>query len=156
MRTMKFLSIFAFLFTMLNVSAANIAEYNVTEGSLALKGYDPVSYYPEGGGKPEQGLESITLVHDDVTYRFTSTSNLDTFKANPEKYRPTYGGWCAFAMANGQKVDPDLTLYTIQDGRVMLFVPGTKDRWIRNESRFTRNANRRWKRISGEDTVFFN
>jgi len=45
-----------------------------------------------------------------------------SFKANPEKYEPAYGGWCAYAMGeNGEKVKIDPETYKIIEGKLFLF-----------------------------------
>lgn len=141
------------IFLSLNV-AAGIEDYDLGAGNLALDGYDPVAYFPEGGGAPFQAEGEFQTTYEGVLYFFANQANLDLFNSNPEKYKPAYGNWCAFAMANGQAVSPDLTIFLIQDGRLLLFLPGTDVSWSRNVRSFTRRANRTWKRISGEDTVF--
>jgi len=55
---------------------------------LAIAGYDPISYFPEGGGKPQKGKKELTHVHEGVTYRFVSAKNRDLFHANAGKYEP--------------------------------------------------------------------
>lgn len=75
------------------------AAWNLAGTShLALSGYDPVAYFPEGGGKPAKGAQSISLVHGGVLYRFATEANKAAFESNPARYEPAYGGWCAWAM----------------------------------------------------------
>ena len=68
---------------------------NINQGNLpgkgeklAIAGYDPVSYFPEAGGKPQKGKYELTHVHEGVTYRFVSAKNRDLFHANAGKYEP--------------------------------------------------------------------
>ncbi|MEM1223939.1 MAG: YHS domain-containing (seleno)protein [Verrucomicrobiota bacterium] len=90
--------------------------------SLALGGYDPVSYFKNG---PVEGDKKITFTHKGINYRFASKENLETFKANPEGYEPQYGGWCAWAMYNGgSRTKPDPESFEIIDGKLYVFYKG--------------------------------
>lgn len=129
----------------------NVSEYNLN-GDLGLKGYDPVSYFAEGGSLPAKGNEEITHHHKGVTYRFSSLENKELFKIMPERYEPTYGGYCAWAMAaSGSKVDIDPLLYTIDGNRIHFFIaPSTKKSFDRDVARFSARADRNWKNLTGE------
>src|ERR687891_2658590 len=72
-----------------------------------LVGYDPVAYFTDG--KPMRGSGYHVTVHDGVTYAFTSKVHQEMFEANPRKYLPAYGGYCAYGVAGGEKIviDPD-------------------------------------------------
>lgn len=98
---------------------ADFKKLNVDKNHLALRGYDPVSYFHQG---PVQGNPNWTAIHAGITYLFVSGANRDTFALHPEKYVPAYGGWCAYAMAlKGQKVEVDPLTYKIVEGRLLLF-----------------------------------
>ncbi|MEW6270777.1 MAG: YHS domain-containing (seleno)protein [Thermodesulfobacteriota bacterium] len=98
--------------------------HNVDRGGIALQGWDPVSYFPEGGAEPRQGDAGITAEHEGRRYRFVSTANRDRFVADPGRYEPQYGGWCAYAVANGYKFEVDPQSYLVEDGRLLLFYRG--------------------------------
>ena len=66
----------------------NEAEYNNQYG-VVLNGYDPVSYFPEGGANPVQGLTSITATSGTKMYYFASEENKEQFMKNPLKYEPS-------------------------------------------------------------------
>lgn len=105
--------------------AALAAEkFDLDKNNLAIKGYDPVSYFPEGGAKPAKGSKKFEFVRDGVRYRFTNAAHRDLFKADPEKYAPAYGGWCAYAMAKDDYTAPNPKRFLIQNGRLMLFYDG--------------------------------
>ena len=94
------------------------AHDNVDKSGLALQGYDPVSYHQE---RPETGKKEISLTHDGITYLFSTNENRQLFQANPGRYLPAYGGWCAWAMLDGEKVEVDPETYKIVDGQTLLF-----------------------------------
>ncbi len=132
-------------------TARNISEYNLESG-LALQGHDPVSVFPEGGSEPKPGSSKIELIYDGVTYRFANEVNREIFTENPAKYEPTYGGWCAYAMASGGKVEIQPTVYTIHGNRAHYFVNQRAKRSFDTDvNAFEENADRNWKQISGED-----
>jgi YHS domain-containing protein len=129
----------------------NVEQYNLTQ-NLGLKGFDPVSIFPEGGGRSEAGHANLTVVHRGVIYRFTNETNRQTFAAAPEKYEPTYGGWCAYAMASGTKVDIDTRYFTLQGNRAHYFVSSrAKRNFDEDISGHETRADGHWRAISGEE-----
>ncbi len=133
----------------------NPGAHNVPKkGMLAIEGYDPVAYFPEGGGKPTKGNEKFSLDHDGITYRFASQANLDRFRADPAKYEPAHGGWCSYAMgAKGEKVEVDPKSYVVSDGRLFLFYKSifadTRSDWLKDKA-LEQKADTNWKKVSGE------
>jgi YHS domain-containing protein len=78
-------------------------QFNLDNTGLAIEGYDPVAYFTQQ--KAVEGKKEISLTNDGVTYHFATTQDRDLFKANPAKYEPQYGGWCAYAMgATGKRL----------------------------------------------------
>jgi peroxiredoxin len=130
-------------------------DWNLPKRStLALQGYDPVSYIADG--KATLGAESITATHRGVTYRFTTQAHRDAFVAKPQAYEPAYGGWCAWAMKDGEKVDIDPKAFIVKDGRTYLFYDGfwgnTRAKWLKEDhAAQAKAADAKWKAISGED-----
>jgi len=85
---------------------------------LAVHGFDVVAYFNEA--KPVQGDAKFAVVHEEATYRFVSQANLDAFKANPDKYEPAYGGYCAYGVSVGAKFDGDPRYWKIVDSKLYL------------------------------------
>lgn len=133
-------------------SAKAVAHYNLGSDKLALAGYDPVAYFTEN--KAIKGKPSIHASHSGVTYHFATVENHRRFIESPTKYLPAYGGWCATAMAKGEKVEIDPTNFKITNGRLFLFFKAfyanaLKD-WNKEEPTLTGKADTHWKSISGE------
>ena len=117
-----------------------------TRGGLALSGYDAVSYFGEGG--PVKGVDAHTFKYKGATYRFASAKNRDAFAADPAKYAPAYGGFCAFGTAMGFKVPTDPKVYKIVDGKLYLNLnPGVQKRWEKDVPGFIRGADNNWPKI---------
>lgn len=125
--------------------------YNLQNG-VGLHGYDPVAIFPEGGGQPTAGNAQIRTDHAGVTYYFASEQNKNLFAQNPGKYEPTYGGWCAFAMASGSYVDVQPELYTLNGNRAHYFAAArAKRNFDRDLENLEAMADVNWKQLSGED-----
>lgn len=125
-----------------SASASPVAAVNSADG-VGLKGYDPVAYFT--GGQPTKGADQYSLQWKGVTYRFASAENLQRFKADPEKYFPQYGGYCAYAMSIDRIADIDPTKWAIVDGKLYLnnnFFSQTL--WSLNKSRRITSADRNW------------
>lgn len=71
-------------------------DYVAVEG-LALRGFDPVSYFT--AGRACKGSEQFEIDWSGVKWRFQSKQNRDLFVAEPGKYAPRFGGRCAFAVS---------------------------------------------------------
>ncbi|WP_269542021.1 YHS domain-containing (seleno)protein [Cerasicoccus fimbriatus] len=98
------------------------AEFNLESGQLGIEGYDPVAYF---SGEPKEGKKQLSSDYRGVTYRFANTANKAAFDADPAKYEPAFGGWCAWAMADdGSKVKINPKTYKIVDGRLFLYYNG--------------------------------
>ncbi|MEM1315586.1 MAG: YHS domain-containing (seleno)protein [Pseudomonadota bacterium] len=86
--------------------------------SIAINGYDPVAYHTVG--EPVQGSADFKAEHDGAVYKFSSAENLATFQADPARYAPAYGGWCATGASKGKKIPTQPTLFEVVDGRLYL------------------------------------
>jgi YHS domain-containing protein len=121
-------------------------EVNVTSTDLALRGVDPVSYFTKGA--PEDGNFGITHVHEGAVYRFATEANRDLFKADPAKYVPQYGGYCAFAAALGKKFDGDPKVWKIVNNKLYLNVaPAIAEKWNADQANFIKQADEAWPTI---------
>ena len=86
---------------------------------VAVGGYDLVSYRSPGG--PVLGFQEHAASHQDRTYLFVNEGNRDEFLSDPERYLPSYGGFCAITLALGRVTCPDYTNFKIEDDRLLLF-----------------------------------
>jgi YHS domain-containing protein len=117
--------------------------------SLALEGYDPVSYF---NGTPLEGEKQYSHLFKGILYYFADSKNRAIFMKEPEKFEPAYGGWCAYAMGeSGEQVKVDPETYKIIDGRLYLFYNfwgnNTLSSWNKNEKSLKINADKNWTKI---------
>ena len=105
----------AFLFI---ISSAYAGLINGKNG-IALAGYDVVAYFEQFKKKKKQGIKGISKhasKYKGATYHFSSQENKEIFDKDPKKYIPTYGGWCAWAMANkSTRVSVDYDTFIIAE-----------------------------------------
>jgi hypothetical protein len=121
-------------------------DVNATVTGLALRGYDPVSYF--ANNKPVMGDFTITAVHNGATYRFSSEAHKAMFEKDPAKYLPQYGGFCAFGTAQGYKVDGDPNVWKIVDNKLYLnLAPPVAKRWREDIPGHVKSANKNWSSI---------
>lgn len=85
---------------------------------VALGGYDATAYF--NAGKPVAGRRDITLQYMGATWRFASEAGRAAFQAEPTKYAPQYGGYCAWAVSQGYTAKGDPLAWTIADGKLYL------------------------------------
>ncbi len=113
---------------------------------VILNGYDAVSYFTKNAAVP--GYAGISASYDGAIYHFTSEENRDLFKANPEKYAPQYGGFCAYGAAISRKFPVDPTVFAIVDGK--LYVNNSaavSETWTEDRADYIKDADKAWKKI---------
>ena len=133
---------------------AELEHLNLSESGLALDGFDPVAYFSGSGGVAVEGNKKYLVTIRGVTYRFQSKKNRELFLGDPEKYEPAYGGWCAFAMAKGEKVEVDPESFLVEKGRLFVFYNGlfanTRKSWLKKgEGKLEPIATKAWDGILG-------
>ena len=119
---------------------------NVDASGVALHGYDPVAYFVES--KPMKGTAERSSTVRGATYWFASDKNLELFKADPAKYEPQYGGYCAYGVAQGFKPDIDPAAFRVEGGKLYLNLsPDVQSRWVKDIPGYIGQANNNWKTL---------
>src|SRR5260370_25683366 len=70
--------------------------------SLAFRRELSRAYFTDG--MPKRGLPDFEYQWDEHRYRFASAEHRDLFKADPVRYAPQFGNYCAMALALGKVV----------------------------------------------------
>lgn len=134
------------LTALMTAPAAHAAKeiYTSTFNKKALSGYDTVAYFNEG--KPVKGSESFKTEYKGAEWQFSSQANLDAFKANPEKYAPQYGGYCAYAVGKyNDLVSADPEAWKIVNGKLYLnYDKDIQAEWAANQSEYITKGNTNW------------
>lgn len=117
-----------------------------TKNNKAVDGYDVVAFYKEK--QPVKGVEHITYNWKNVTWIFSNQQNLDTFKSNPEKYAPQFGGYCAYGCSNGYKAPTQVDTWIILDDKLYFnYNQKVKESWFKNKDALIEKATKNWAKI---------
>ena len=95
------------------------AEKRADDTRVALKGYDPVSYFTEG--KPQKGSADFSASFEDAIYWFKDAKHHALFVADPGRYAPQFDGWCAMSLTRGELVEVDPEAWVIAEGKLYVF-----------------------------------
>lgn len=117
------------------------------EDGVAIRGADPVAYFTQMTpviGSPDHALE-----WSGVRWHFASAENLETFMADPEAYAPQYGGYCAWAVAEGYTASIDPQAWEVVDGKLYLnFSQRIQRRWARDIPGNIARADANWPNLA--------
>lgn len=135
----------------LALGVAQAGTVNQDHG-VAIKGYDPVAYFTDN--KPVKGSKAHSFVYEGVTYEFASAAHRKLFVADPEKYAPQFGGFCAYGTATGHKATIDPAAFTIVDGKLYLnYSTKVRDKWQQDEPGYIHKADEAWPTVSQQTEV---
>lgn len=127
---------------------AGPALNTTTFGHLAVDGYDTVAYQTDGAAV--KGRSEFSYRWQGANWRFASAEHLAAFRADPQRYAPQYGGYCAYAVgAKNQLVDVDPEAFSVVDGKLYLnYSKDIRARWDADRSHLIEAADRNWPALS--------
>ncbi len=135
----------------LAIGSASAGEFFEKE-DLAIDGYDPVAYFTEQ--KPVKGSSEFRADYQGSTFQFVSAAHRDTFRTDPEKFAPQYGGYCAYGMAKGYKASIDPAAFTVVGNKLYLNYNETiRSRWLSDTSSYIQKADANWPEVQKHATV---
>jgi YHS domain-containing protein len=119
------------------------------KSDAAIQGYDPVAYFKES--KPVKGKTELSYTWKQAIWLFTSQQNLDDFKANPEKFAPQFGGYCAYGMAEGHKAPTSPDAWTVLDDKLYLnYNKNVQVLWNKDRSGNIEKALKNWPTVKND------
>ena len=143
------LTALCFLFSLALTPAPVLAKDPVSTGtfsSLAVDGYDPVTYFIEG--HPVEGRAGLEYKWNGATWRFSSAANLAKFKADPTAYAPRFGGYCAWAVSQGYTAPSDPKAWRIVDGKLYLnYSKDVQRRWAKDTKGNIAKGDANWPKV---------
>ncbi|HEC14647.1 MAG TPA: hypothetical protein ENI72_02710 [Rhodospirillales bacterium] len=96
---------------------------------LALRGYDAVNYFTDG--KPRLGTLRYAALNKGAIYWFVSEKHKKMFEADPDRFLPQFGGFCAYGVTQSTKFDGDPLLWNVYKGKLYLNVtPALQAKWL--------------------------
>jgi hypothetical protein len=132
-------------------AAGTAKPVDVTDGNVAIGGYDAVGYFADGRAEP--GSKGIAYDWNGATWRFASARHKAMFAAEPQKYAPQYGGHSAYAMSRGELKAGDPQVWSIVDGKLYLNRnEQAREKWLAALASYIDTADLNWqKRAGGPD-----
>ncbi len=130
----------------------SVSPVNVDQTGLALRGFDPVAYFETG--KPTAGVATIAATVDGARYLFASEAHREAFLADPAKYLPQFGGYCAIGTSYGEKVDTDPQTGRVVDGKLYLnYSPTVQALFDKDVAGTISRAEANWPTVKGKKTT---
>ncbi len=112
---------------------------------VAIRGYDPVAYFAQK--KAIKGKAEHAHRYGGASWWFVSAKNKAAFVAHPERYMPQYGGFCAFAMAQGKRVPIDPKAWSLVKGKLYLnYSKGVQAKWEKERDALIKKADAHWSK----------
>ncbi|MFH1499667.1 MAG: YHS domain-containing (seleno)protein [Verrucomicrobiota bacterium] len=138
--------LWSFLFLFAGLALRAEKPVNATWLGVAIDGYDPVAYFV--AGVPAKGDKTHRFDWNGATWRFASAANLEAFKADPEKYAPQFGGYCAWAVAQGHTAGIDPRAWKIVEGKLYLnYSLDVQKKWENDIPAHIKAARANWPKI---------
>ena len=145
MKQRRVLAFAVILFSVVWASLSLAGEVFEKDG-MAINGYDPVAYFTER--KPVKGTEQYRADYLGAVFLFASAGNREQFVANPTKFAPQYGGFCAYGMAKGYKAATDPAAFTVVGDKLYLNYNGTvRALWALDIPGHVTKADQHWPEV---------
>jgi hypothetical protein len=122
------------------VAIGGMQSIAVDSNKVAIGGYDAVAYFTDD--KAVQGTSAYEYVWEDAKWRFASAEHRAMFVADPYRYMPQFGGYCASAMASGMLFPANPKVWIIVNGKLYILAdsPDGVYRWKANADRYIGQA----------------
>lgn len=128
------------------VSAQELSGKAFTTKNGAIDGYDVVAYFTDS--KPVKGDAKYSAKWNDAIWHFASLEHRDLFIANPKKYAPEFGGFCAYGVSRGYKVKIEPEAWDIVDGKLYLnYDLDVQKKWKKDREEYIKKAVANWEKI---------
>lgn len=116
------------------------------ESGIAIRGYDTVAYWTEG--KPVKGSESFIVDWEGAAWHFASQENAQLFEADPAKYAPQYGGYCAYGVAQDALVKIEPENWVIIENKLYLnYNDGVQGKFDKDVFGFIKSADAKFEEL---------
>lgn len=131
----------------LSTSAFSQTETYYSTNGTAIKGYDPVAYFTQN--EAVKGSDQFTVEWSGIKWKFSSQENLDSFKLDPLKYVPQYGGYCAYGVSENHKSPTDPKAWTIVNDKLYLnYNLEVKALWTIDKDTRIKTADANWPTLN--------
>lgn len=126
--------------------AADKTLVNLNKDGVALQGYDPVAFFTVKA--PLKGKPEFSSTYHGAKYHFHSAKDKQAFDAEPSKYEPQFGGYCAFGVSKGKLVEIDVEAFQMVDGKLLLqYNKGVRDEFNKDVAGNLKKAEGNWSKL---------
>jgi YHS domain-containing protein len=126
--------------------AAEKSLLNLDKGGVAIQGHDPVAFFTVKA--PVKGHSEFSSEYHGAKYLFRSAKSKSAFDAEPAKYEPQFGGYCAYGVSKGKLVEIDPAAFQIVDGRLLLqYSKGVRDDFNKDAGGNLKKAEENWPKL---------
>ena len=130
------------LFTPVLAEAASDPVHTSWRNNIAAGGMDVVTFF---SGKPQDGKVEFSTRFQGADWYFFSQANKDLFLATPEQFAPQYGGYCAWAVAQGKLAAGNPKYWAVEDGRLYFnYNSRIQKRWDKTRAEFIVSGDQNW------------
>jgi YHS domain-containing protein len=119
---------------------------NLDKSGVALQGYDPVAFFTQN--RPVKGNPQFESKYAGARYFFSSAEDKAIFDANPAKYEPQFGGFCAYGVSRGHTVPIKMEAFQIVNGRLLMqYDLDVKNDFNKDPQGNLQKADQNWPRL---------
>ncbi len=116
---------------------------------VAIDGADAVAYFTQA--RAVEGSRKYTHQWMGAKWRFASAANRDAFAADPAKYAPQYGGYCAWAVSQGYTAPIDREAWKIVGGKLYLnYSKSVQAQWAEDVPGNIRKGDGNWPGVKAK------
>ncbi|GAB4333053.1 MAG: YHS domain-containing (seleno)protein [Flammeovirgaceae bacterium] len=137
------------LFIMLNLTWFAQAQHTniFVKHEAAINGYDAVAYHTMN--KAVKGDKKISHEWMGAKWLFSTEENKRAFVANPEKYAPQYGGYCAYGVFKNDLFPTEPDAFAVVNGKLYLnYDTEVQTRWEKEKDKMIPVADKNWKTLA--------
>jgi YHS domain-containing protein len=127
---------------------------NLDENGCMLRGYDVVAMHTMPD-KTLKGNKQFESTYQGAKYWFVSAENKALFDANPAKYAPLYGGFCAIAVTEGNLRPVQIWTHEITNGFLVVnHNAKAKGLWDKNPKKKYKIAEDKWPTVNMKEAKY--
>jgi len=120
----------------------------VNQNGLAAGGYDVVSFFKNA---PAEGSAEFVSEVEGAKYQFASAENKAEFDAEPAKFLPQFGGYCAYGAAEGHKASTKPETGQVINGKLYFnYNKSVQATFNKDQAGYISKAEANWDKIKGD------
>lgn len=140
------------LYQVIQWSASAHAGEFFERNNPVIDSYDPVAYFAEH--QPVKWSFEFRSDYHGSTFQFVSAAHRDAFVANPDKFVPQYGEYCAYEMVKGYRSVIDQIARAVVSGKLYLNdSESVHSRWLSDIPGYVQRADANWPEVEKQTKV---